>query len=126
VPDLRGGVIEFGAAWVPGFLRQLDLGYRSFSRTDPLLKGLAMKPSEYMRKHVKFTPFPGEDAGYLIRDAGAELFLFSSDYPHPEGTNDPIGRFERTFEGISEHDKELFYSRNFDAMMGAFATAEPA
>src|SRR5205814_6319073 len=23
VPDLRGGVIEFGAAWVPGFLRQL-------------------------------------------------------------------------------------------------------
>jgi predicted TIM-barrel fold metal-dependent hydrolase len=120
VPDLRGGVIEFGAAWVPGFLRQLDLGYRSFSRTDPLLKGLAMKPSEYMRKHIKFTPFPGEDAGYLIRDAGAELFLFSSDYPHPEGTNDPIGRFERTFGDLSEHDRERFYSRNFEEMMGAF------
>jgi len=116
-PDLRGGVIEFGAAWVPGFLRQLDLGYRSFSRTDPLLKGLSMKPSEFIRKHVKFTPFPGEDAGYLIRDAGAELFLFSSDYPHPEGTNDPIGRFERTFEGISDEDRERFYSGNFEAMM---------
>jgi predicted TIM-barrel fold metal-dependent hydrolase len=119
VPDLRGGVIEFGAAWVPGFLRQLDLGYRSFSRTDPQLKALAMKPSEYMRRHVKFTPFPGEDAGHLIRDAGSELFLFSSDYPHPEGTNDPIGRFERTFEGLSEDDKERFYSGNFEEMMGA-------
>lgn len=119
-PDLRGGVIEFGAAWVPGFLRQLDLGYRSFSRTDPLLKALAMKPSEYMRKHIKFTPFPGEDAGYLIRDAGAELFLFSSDYPHPEGTNDPVGRFERTFEGLGDDDRERFYSRNFEEMMGAF------
>ena len=120
VPDLRGGVIEFGAAWVPGFLRQLDLGYRSFSRTDPLLKALAMKPSDYMRKHIKFTPFPGEDAGYLIRDSGEELYLFSSDYPHPEGTNDPIGRFERTFGDLSEDARERFYSRNFEEMLGAF------
>ncbi|MEW6019388.1 MAG: amidohydrolase family protein [Pseudomonadota bacterium] len=120
VPNLRGGVIEFGAAWVPGFLRQLDLGYRSFSKTDPQLKALALKPSEYMRKHIKFTPFPGEDAGYLIKDAGAELFLFSSDYPHPEGTNDPIGRFERTFADIDEDARERFYSRNFEEMMGAF------
>jgi predicted TIM-barrel fold metal-dependent hydrolase len=117
VPELRGGVIEFGAAWVPGFLRQLDLGFRSFSRTDPLLKEALMKPSEYIRKHIKFTPFPGEDAGYLIKDSGAELFLFSSDYPHPEGTNDPIGRFERTFADISEEDRERFYSKNFEEMM---------
>src|SRR5437899_3365658 len=66
IPELRGGVIEFGAAWVPGYLKQLDLGYRSFSRTDPLLKALSMKPSEFIRKHIKFTPFPGEDAGALI------------------------------------------------------------
>lgn len=118
VPGLRGGVIEFGAAWVPGFLRQLDLGYKSFSRTDPLLQALSMKPSDYIRRHIKFTPFPGEDAGHLIRDAGAELFLFSSDYPHPEGTNDPIGRFERTFDGISEDDRDRFYRRNFEEMMG--------
>ncbi|MGA0605114.1 amidohydrolase family protein [Phenylobacterium sp. VNQ135] len=118
VPELRGGVIEFGAAWVPGFLRQLDLGYRSFSRTDPLLQGLALKPSDYIRRHVKFTPFPGEDAGWLIREAGKELFLFSSDYPHPEGTNDPIGRFERTFEGLDEEARDRFYRRNFEEMMG--------
>jgi predicted TIM-barrel fold metal-dependent hydrolase len=124
VPSLRGGVIEFGAAWVPGFLRQLDLGYRSFSRTDPLLKNAAMKPSDYIRKHIKFTPFPGEDAGYLIKDAGAELFLFSSDYPHPEGTNDPIGRFERTFADISEEDRQRFYSGNFEEMMGAKALVD--
>jgi predicted TIM-barrel fold metal-dependent hydrolase len=121
VPHLRGGVIEFGAAWVPGFLRQIDLGYKSFSRTDPLLQGLAMKPSDYIRRHLKFTPFPGEDAGALIREGGSELFLFSSDYPHPEGTNDPIGRFERTFEGISENDRERFYRRNFEEMMGVAA-----
>lgn len=118
VPGLRGGVIEFGAAWVPGFLQQLDLGYRSFSKTDPLLQALALKPSDYIRRHIKFTPFPGEDAGALIRDAGPELFLFSSDYPHPEGTTDPIGRFEKTFEGVTEDDKDRFYRRNFEEMMG--------
>lgn len=119
VPTLKGGVIEFGAAWVPGFLRQLDLGYRSFSRTDPLLQDLSMKPSEYIRRHMKFTPFPGEDVGALIRDTGSDLYLFSSDYPHPEGTNDPIGRFERTFEGLTEDDRDRFYRRNFEEMMGA-------
>jgi predicted TIM-barrel fold metal-dependent hydrolase len=68
---------------------------------------------------VKFTPFPGEDVGRMIHDAGPELFLFSSDYPHPEGTDDPIGRFERTMTGLTDDTKERFYHRNFDAMMGA-------
>jgi predicted TIM-barrel fold metal-dependent hydrolase len=117
-PALRGGVIEFGAAWVPGFLRQLDLGYRSFSRTDPLLKALSMKPSDFIRRHIKFTPFPGEDAGLLIRESGAELYMFSSDYPHPEGTNDPLGRFERTFAGLGEDERTKFYQTNFEEMMG--------
>ncbi|MBP8246907.1 MAG: amidohydrolase, partial [Phenylobacterium sp.] len=116
-PDLRGGAIEYGAYWVPGFLRQMDMGARSFGRTDPYLQKLSAKPSEIIRRHVKFTPFPGEDAGYLIRDSGADLYMFSSDYPHPEGTNDPIARFERTFEGVSEQDRDLFYRANFEQMM---------
>jgi uncharacterized protein len=66
---------------------------------------------------VKFTPFPGEDVGRLIRDAGPDLFMFSSDYPHPEGTDDPIGRFEHTFDGTSEEAKEKFYNGNFQQMM---------
>jgi len=118
-PALRGGVIELGAGWVPGFLRQLDLAHRAFRKSDPSVAGLSLKPSEYIRRQMKFTPFPGEAVGRMIRDAGPELFLFSSDYPHPEGTDDPIGRFERTFDGIDEEAKERFYSRNFQEMMGA-------
>ena len=54
----------------------------------------------------------GED-----RDAGAELFMFSSDYPHPEGTKDPVGKFEKTLEGVAEEIKDKFYRTNYDAMM---------
>ena len=117
-PSLRGGVIELGAGWVPEFLRTLDLSQKIFKRTDPGVAALPMKASDYIRRAVKFTPFPGEDVGRMIADAGADLFLFSSDYPHPEGTDDPIGRFERTFAGLSEADRDKFYFGNFQAMMG--------
>jgi predicted TIM-barrel fold metal-dependent hydrolase len=116
-PQLRGGVIESGAGWVPDFLRQLDLAYRSFRRTDAYLKELDQTPSAYLRRAVKFTPFPGENVGHMIRDAGPDLFLFSSDYPHPEGTTDPFGRFERTLEGIDEVAKDRFYRANYEEMM---------
>jgi predicted TIM-barrel fold metal-dependent hydrolase len=116
-PKLRGGVIELGAGWVPEYLRTLDLSQKIFMRTDPAVAALSIKASEYIRRAVKFTPFPGEDVGRLIRDAGADLFMFSSDYPHPEGTDDPIGRFERTFADISDEAKTKFYSGNFQEMI---------
>jgi uncharacterized protein len=118
-PNLRGGVIELGAGWVPEYLRAFDYAHRVLSRSDANLKKLSMKPSEYIRRAVRFTPFPGEDVGRMILDAGPELFLFSSDYPHPEGTDDPIRRFERTMDGVDEAAKEQFYSKNYEVMMGA-------
>lgn len=49
---------------------------------------------------------------------GADLFLFSSDYPHPEGTKDPVARFERTMRGVSDLDREKFYADNYKRLMG--------
>lgn len=118
-PALRGGVIELGAGWVPEYLRTLDMSQKIFRRTDPSVAALPQLASEYIRKQMRFTPFPGEDVGRMIADAGPDLFLFSSDYPHPEGTTDPVGRFERTFEGLDEAAKEQFYRTNFEYMMGA-------
>jgi hypothetical protein len=53
----------------------------------------------------------------MIEQAGQDLFLFSSDYPHPEGGRDPLRRFESSLEGISERAKECFYAGNFANMM---------
>lgn len=117
-PQLRGGVIESAAGWVPEFLRTLDIGFGSFSRTDPYLQALDHKPSEYIRRAIKFTPFPNEDVGRMIRDAGPDLFMFSSDYPHPEGTKDPLGRFEQSLRGFEEEALDKFYRRNYEELMG--------
>jgi predicted TIM-barrel fold metal-dependent hydrolase len=116
-PKLRGGVIELGAGWVPQFLRSMDIAHRIFVKSDPQLQALKLTPSEYIRRQVKFTPFPSEDVGLMVRDTGPELFLFSSDYPHPEGTNDPVGRFERSMGSLSDDARTLFYSKNFEQMM---------
>ena len=79
--------------WVVSWLRQLDYGQRAFRRTEEPLRNLALTPSEYVRRHLKFTPFPGEPVGWMIEQAGPELFMFSSDYPHPEGGKDPLAKF---------------------------------
>jgi uncharacterized protein len=120
-PQLRGGVIELGGGWVPNFVKSLDNGQRMFKKSDPLVGALSLKASDYIRRQVKFTPFPGEDIGWMIRDAGEELFLFSSDYPHPEGGKDPIRKFEDTLDGIADGARDRFYRRNFEEMMGIAA-----
>jgi uncharacterized protein len=73
-------------------------------------------PSQFIRRAVRFTPFATENAGTIIREGGEELFLFSSDFPHPEGTKNPIERFESGFEGFDEVVKDRFYRRNFEDM----------
>lgn len=116
-PNLRGGVIECGAGWVPEFLQMLDYGYNAFKKSDVYLQSMQMKPSDLIRRAVRFTPFPKEDVGRMIRAAGPELFMFSSDYPHPEGTTDPLGLFEASLGDLDESVRDMFYRTNYDHMM---------
>jgi predicted TIM-barrel fold metal-dependent hydrolase len=117
-PALRGGCIELGAVWVPGWMTKLDLAQKTFGRTEPDLANLELRPSEYAHRNLWFTPFPTEPVGWLIEQAGDDLFLFSSDYPHPEGGRDPLKRFEATLSDTDAAAKERFYSGNFADMMG--------
>jgi len=117
-PGLRGGCIEQGALWIVPWLKRLDLAHQTFRRTETDLAELPLRPSDYIRRQVRFTPFPTEPVGWIMEQAGEELVLFSSDYPHPEGGRDPIRRFEGSLQNISEAGKKRFYSENFAEMMG--------
>ena len=116
-PRLRGGCIEQGAMWVVPWLKRLDIAQTTFRRTEPAL-AMPRTASEYIHGRVWFTPFATEPVGWMIEQAADDLFLFSSDYPHPEGTRDPVGRFERSLAGVAEPAKDRFYAGNFAAMMG--------
>ncbi len=117
-PELMCGVIELGAGWVPNLMRSLDLSVRAFGRHEPELEKLTMKPSDYIRRNVRFTPWHFEDAGWLIRECGPELFLFSSDWPHPEGGRDPIEEFGSSLSdsGLGAAEAQAFWHDNFTSL----------
>ena len=117
-PQLMVGVIELGAVWMPSYMRQLDAAFEAFSRHEERLQGLALKPSEYIHRQVRVTPYPTEPAGWIIEQAGEDICMFSSDYPHVEGGRNPYGRFERSTEGLTEVAIEKFYAGNFASLMG--------
>jgi predicted TIM-barrel fold metal-dependent hydrolase len=117
-PQLRVGVVELGASWIISWMKHLDQSFRAFRRLQDLSQ-VELLPSEYVQKHIKVTAFPGEDIGWLLNNGAADLMMFASDYPHHEGTNDPISRFEKTMLGVSEEKKTKFYSTNFKSLLGS-------
>jgi uncharacterized protein len=120
-PKLRGGCIEQGAGWVVSWMHHLDYAQRAFRRTEEPLRRLADQPSQYVHRHLKFTPFPGEPVGWMIEQSGGDLFMFSTDYPHPEGGRDPLAKFEEELEGVADEDRERFYHRNMAELVSARA-----
>jgi uncharacterized protein len=122
-PGLRGGCIEQGAGWVVSWLHHLDYAHRAFRRTEEPLRRLARTPSDYVRSHLKFTPFPGEPVGWMMEQAGPELFMFSTDYPHPEGGKDPLAKFEETLTDAGESELSKFYWENMATLLGRHSPA---
>jgi predicted TIM-barrel fold metal-dependent hydrolase len=117
-PTLRGAAIELGATWVPGLLRNVDYAHRSFSKFEPTLKALPLLPSEYLRRQVRFTPFPFEDTAWLLEQCGPELFMFSTDYPHPEGGRRPFGVFRDAVSTFDQSTQDRFFWRNGAELLG--------
>jgi predicted TIM-barrel fold metal-dependent hydrolase len=117
-PQLRIGLIELGAAWVPGWMRSMDSAAEAFRRNEERLQNASLKPSEYVRRQVRATPYPHEPAGWIVEHAGPEVTMFSSDYPHVEGGRNPLKRFENSLAGCSEAEKQAFYCDNFVDLMG--------
>jgi predicted TIM-barrel fold metal-dependent hydrolase len=95
---------------------RIDIAAKMFSKSEPIVRDLPLLPSEYIRRQVRSTPFPEEPVDWIIEQAGEELFMFSSDYPHPEGGRDPLGKFEASLSGASEDTKNRFHSENFNSM----------
>jgi uncharacterized protein len=118
-PTLRIGVMEQGAIWVPSWLRQMESAFEAFSRHEERLQALSIRPSDYVHRQIRFTPYPTEDVGWIVEQGGADLVLFSSDYPHVEGGRRPVERFEASLGTASEDVRDRFYSENFRFLMGA-------
>jgi len=117
-PALRIGVIEQGAIWLPSWMRQMESAFDAFGRHEERLRDLALRPSEYVERQVRVTPYPTEDVGWITEQIGPGICMFSTDYPHVEGGRRPYERFERSLGNASEAVRQRFYADNFIELMG--------
>ena len=117
-PELRIGVIEQGAIWLPSWVRQMESAVDAFGRHEERLKKLSLRPTEYVQRQIRATPYPTEDVGWITDQVGPDICLFSTDFPHVEGGRRPFERFERSLGDASDAVRDRFYANNFVDLMG--------
>lgn len=115
-PALRVGVVELSSIWVPQFMLMLD-GAFDFTTT---LNGrphvpLALRPHEYLQRHVRISSFSYENPRRLA-DKSGDLFMACSDFPHSEGTAAPLSDYERS--GCAVEGASPFFHGNAAFLLG--------
>jgi len=117
-PDLRIGVVELSAVWVPMYLMMLDGGADFTAKLNgrPLAE-LPLRPSEYFRRQVRVSSFSYELPARLIRQTG-DLYMACSDYPHSEGTATPLADYTGGAAALAPDDAPLFFADNVGMLLG--------
>ena len=62
---------------------------------------------------------------WIVEQAGTEVALFSTDYPHVEGGRRPVERFEASLGDASDEVRQAFYCDNFIDLMGTAIDGVP-
>lgn len=113
-PRLTVVFAEHGIDWVVDATMRMDL--LSSPGISPLLMGdygLPMSPGEYVRRNIRVTPLPvAHESPIAAAEALPEVPIFSSDYPHFEGSPDPVGHYDKELASLSPGARSSFLGGN--------------
>ncbi|OBH11770.1 amidohydrolase family protein [Mycobacterium sp. E3247] len=111
-PNIRVLVSEYGAAWVPHFVRHMDKS-RGMARLGKWLGGpLTERPSAIFKKHVRVVPYPEDDTVAIASQlGGTDALVMGSDWPHAEGLREP-GEMFNLVEGLGDAARKHFLRDN--------------
>jgi predicted TIM-barrel fold metal-dependent hydrolase len=109
-PRLRFGIIELAASWLGPMAERMDLWAEFMGKVG---RKYDLKPSEYIERNVRITPFWNENLANMIDRYGmAGAYIFSTDYPHIEGSRDPYGKFGNWLRRLPRDYPKKFYVDN--------------
>jgi predicted TIM-barrel fold metal-dependent hydrolase len=116
-PTLTVVFAEHGIDWiVPATLRMDGIASPGIS---PLLVDgyrLPLSPGEYVLRNVRVTPLPVEwESPVSTAEVYPEVPIFSSDYPHNEGSGDPRGHYEGVLAPLADEARASFFGDNLAA-----------
>jgi predicted TIM-barrel fold metal-dependent hydrolase len=117
--NLRFGVQEFGAHWIGPLAENMDRYYAHTPfPTDIGERRLKMKPSDYIRNHVRVAPFYFEPVGkYIDRYGFEDVYCFATDFPHYEGGRKPMEDFAASLAGHKDTTIRKFMVENAKYIM---------
>ena len=119
-PSLRFGAIEVGGGWLGPLAERLDVIVDLYARRFATV--LSMKPSGYIRRNIRVTPFFNEPVALYIERYGLEeCYCYSSDFPHPEGGYAPIETFNKEISRLGQTTAEKFFVSNAEWLLPALA-----
>jgi predicted TIM-barrel fold metal-dependent hydrolase len=109
-PNLRVASIENGATWVAPLMHRLERAYGQMPQA------FREDPRDTFQRHVYVAPFYEDDLSALRSVLPVERMLFGSDFPHPEGLDEPL-RFLEEFGGYSDDEVEKVFSTNLKGLL---------
>jgi predicted TIM-barrel fold metal-dependent hydrolase len=117
-PDLRFGIIELTAQWVGPLAEMLDERVDVYAKK--MAKVLSLKPSEYLTRQVRVTPYYWEPVDRYVQRFGLEdIYVFSTDFPHVEGGSDPVRDFDERVSSLGPEVLEKFVCTNGEVLCPA-------
>lgn len=82
-PKLKVIIVETEVSWMPFMMCQMDKYNQKKYRDAPIMK---MVPSDYFRRNIFATFFNDPPSGSLFEQWGADMWMWSNDFPHPNST----------------------------------------
>lgn len=111
-PNIKVLVSEFGAEWIPHFIRHMDKS-RGMARNGRWLGGqLSERPSTIFQNHIRVVPYPEDDTVTMADKLGTiDCLVMGSDWPHAEGLREPADFFQKV-EGLGDDRRRRFLRDN--------------
>ena len=108
-PTLKVVVLETGCGWLKWLLDRMDDVYEVAGFTTKM----KLPPSEYFQRQCWIAMDPDEKfAPAVIREVGADKFLWASDYPHSDGVPYPVDALKETLKELPEDDQRKILGEN--------------
>jgi len=105
---------EHGIDWITRATARME--QLAAPGVSPLLLGeyrLPLSPSEYVRRNIRVSPLPApHESPVPTLDKLPEVAVFSSDYPHFEGSRSPIEHYDKDLAGLPDTVRAAFLGGN--------------
>ena len=111
-PGVKLMSVENGGSWVGHLVRNLEHAYKKMPHE------FAEHPREVFARNVWVNPFWEDSVSNLIDVIGADRVCFGSDFPHPEGLEDPIS-WRDQIPDLPAADVERVMSSNLRSLLAA-------